>query len=170
MGRRFWDSWREWTHSDTPLPSYSSFLEDTQDGIAYLDESPARIEQTKDFAAEKESEITEFFLTFGRYDAMVDFEAPGGEMAAELVLSVAKQGAVSNETLKALTADEYRDGIESGSGYRPRTADGRAPGSGRDRAILFTRPSGSVRSTRTRSRGRHRHRAATPPSVPPPRG
>lgn len=98
------------------MPTYVSLLEFTQDGIANVEESPARLERAKDLAAEKGSEITDFFLTFGRYDAVVVFEAPDDETAAELVLTVAKQGAVSSETLKAFTEDEYRDVIESVSG------------------------------------------------------
>lgn len=93
------------------MPTYISLLEFTDDGIANIEDSPDRLEAAKRLAEEMECEVTAFYLTFGRFDAVTVLEAPDDETAAEFVLSVAKKGAVGSETLKAFTEDEYRDVI-----------------------------------------------------------
>lgn len=96
-----------------PMPTYISLLEFTQDGIENIEESPARLDQARDLAAEMQCDVEEFYLTFGRYDAVAVIDAPDDDTAAEFVLSVAKQGAIGSETLKAFPEDEYRDIIDA---------------------------------------------------------
>lgn len=91
------------------MPTYITLLEYTQDGIANINESPARLDAARDLGAEMNCAVESFFLTFGEYDAVAIIDAPDDETAAKFVLSVAKEGAVSSETLKAFTEDEYRD-------------------------------------------------------------
>lgn len=99
-----------------PMPPYISLLEFTDDGIANIEESPDRLENAKSLAEEMECEVSAFYLTFGRYDAVTVLEALDDETAAEFILSVAKKGVVGSETLTAFTEDEYCDVIAGISG------------------------------------------------------
>lgn len=89
------------------MPTYIGLLEFTQDGIENIDDSPARLDKAKELAESLESEVKEFYLTFGQYDAVTVIEAPDDETAAQLVLTVTKGGAISSETLKAFPEEEY---------------------------------------------------------------
>lgn len=93
------------------MPTYIGLLEFTEDGIENIEESPARLDQAKELAESLDSEIKEFYLTFGQYDAVTVIDAPDDETAAQLVLTVTKGGAISSETLKAFPEDEYREVI-----------------------------------------------------------
>lgn len=52
--------------------------------------------------------LHDWHSTIGRYDAVVVSEFPDDETAARFLLSVAAQGSVSTETLKAFNEAEYR--------------------------------------------------------------
>ncbi len=59
------------------MPTYISLLEFTDDGIANIEDSPDRLEAAKRLAEEMECEVTAFYLTFGRFDAVTILDAPG---------------------------------------------------------------------------------------------
>ena len=52
--------------------------------------------------------LKESYLTMGRYDLVCLLEAPDDETLATAMLSLAAQGNVQSETLKAFTEDQYR--------------------------------------------------------------
>ena len=47
-------------------------------------------------------------MVMGQYDMVVIAESPDDETAAKLALAIGSQGAISTETLRAFTEDEYR--------------------------------------------------------------
>lgn len=99
------------------MPTYISLVEYTKEGIENIKDSPDRLDDAKSLAEEVGGEITDFYLTFGQYDIVVVSEFPDDETYAQFALTVASQGAVSTETLKALTEDDYREVIsELGTG------------------------------------------------------
>jgi len=49
-----------------------------------------------------------WYMTFGRYDAVVVVEAPDDEAVARLALATATSGAIVSETMRAFTEDEFR--------------------------------------------------------------
>ena len=49
-----------------------------------------------------------WYLTMGRYDAVVIVEAPDDETVTKIGLVQARAGGVISETLRAFTEDEYR--------------------------------------------------------------
>ena len=49
-----------------------------------------------------------WYLTMGRYDAVVIVEAPDDETATKIGLVQARAGTAIGETLRAFTEDEYR--------------------------------------------------------------
>lgn len=93
------------------MPTYVSLLEYTAEGIQTLEDSPNRLEDAKALARSLGGEVTDFYLTFGRYDIVLVSEFPDDETFAQFALGEAQKGAISTETLKAFTEDEYRDVI-----------------------------------------------------------
>lgn len=91
------------------MPTYISLVEYTQDGIKNVENSPDRLEAARSLAEELGGELTDFYLTMGQYDIVVVTEFPDDETCAQFALNIGSQGAVSTETLKAFTEDEYRD-------------------------------------------------------------
>lgn len=94
------------------MPTYIHLTNLTDDGIQMMDESPARLEEAKELAASLDGEFKQFFLTFGQYDIVAITEFPDDTAAAQFTLGVASEGAVTSETLKAFTEDEYRDVVD----------------------------------------------------------
>ena len=90
------------------MPAYVVLVNYTQQGIAKMKESPARLDSVRKLAKEKGGKLKDFYLTLGRYDAVAVFEAPDDETMAEVMLSVGAQGNVRTETLRAFTEEEYR--------------------------------------------------------------
>lgn len=93
------------------MPTYIHLVNYTEHGVQNITDSPERLDAAKDLAATMGGEFRSFFLTFGQYDIVAVTEFPDDETAAQFALSVASEGAVSTETLKAFTEDEYRDVI-----------------------------------------------------------
>jgi uncharacterized protein with GYD domain len=85
----------------------------TQKGIENIKESPERLERVKAAIAASGGEFISFHLTMGRYDIVVISEAPSDKVYAATMLAIGSAGAVSTETLKAFTEDEYRSIISS---------------------------------------------------------
>lgn len=93
------------------MPTYIALVDYTQDGIANIRDSPDRLEKARALA-ESMGGSFDWYLTFGRHDAVAVAEFPDDETYAQFALAVSSQGAVSTETLKAFDEEEYRDVIE----------------------------------------------------------
>lgn len=93
------------------MPTYIHLTSYTGDGVQNITDSPDRLDDAKDLATSLNGEFKEFFLTMGQYDIVAITEFPDDETAAQFALGVAGEGAVTTETLKAFTEDEYRDVI-----------------------------------------------------------
>jgi len=90
------------------MPSYLILFRFTQKGIETIKDSPGRVEAIKKEFKEKGAEVKEFFFLMGRYDTAFIATAPDDETMASLVLSIAKRGNVSTETLRAFTEEEFK--------------------------------------------------------------
>jgi uncharacterized protein with GYD domain len=91
------------------MPIYISLNKLTDKGIRTFKESPSRLDAFKKSLEDAGGKFIGFYLTMGRYDAVLIVESPSDEVAAALALSVGGQGNVRTETLKAFTEDEYRE-------------------------------------------------------------
>lgn len=91
------------------MPTYVILGEYTKQGIENIEDLPDRLDLANDLAESLGGEIKEFYLTFGQYDFVTISEAPDDETALEAALTIAQQGAVRTETLKAFPADEARE-------------------------------------------------------------
>ena len=90
------------------MPHFVTLIRYTQQGIARIKESPARLDAAKKAAEKGGGKIHAWFLTMGQYDAVLISEFPNDEAGAKFTLSVGAMGNVTTETLKAFTEAEYR--------------------------------------------------------------
>jgi uncharacterized protein with GYD domain len=90
------------------MPHFVALLRYTQQGIAKIKESPARLDAAKKAAEKAGGKIHSWHLTMGQYDAVIISEFPNDEACAKFTLSVSALGNVTTETLKAFTEAEYR--------------------------------------------------------------
>jgi uncharacterized protein with GYD domain len=95
------------------MPKYMTLLRYTQQGIAKVKESPARLDAARKAAEGMGGKIHDWYLTMGRYDAVFISEFPDDATCARFALSVASSGNVTTETLKAFPEAEYRKIISS---------------------------------------------------------
>lgn len=95
------------------MPQCVSLLRYTQQGIAKVKESPARLDAARKAAENLGGKVTGWYLTMGRYDALIIAEFPDDETCARFFLSVGAQGNVTTQTMKAFTEPEYRKIIGS---------------------------------------------------------
>ena len=90
------------------MPHFVTLIRYTQQGIARIKESPARLDAAKKAAEKAGGKIHAWYLTMGQYDAVLISEFPNDEAGAKFTLSVGALGNVTTETLKAFTEAEYR--------------------------------------------------------------
>ena len=90
------------------MPHYISLLRYTQQGAAKIKESPARLDAAKKAAEGAKGKIHSWYLTMGKYDAVLISEFPDDESAARFLLSTGALGNISTQTMKAFTEAEYR--------------------------------------------------------------
>ena len=95
------------------MAAYISLISFAQKGIENIKESPARLDAAKRFYKSMGAELKQFYLTLGRYDAVVIAEAPDDETAAKVALALGSAGNVRTETLRAFTEDEYKKIIDA---------------------------------------------------------
>jgi uncharacterized protein with GYD domain len=95
------------------MPHYVSLLRYTQQGAAKIKESPTRLDAAKKAAEAAQGKIHNWYLTMGKYDAVLISEFPNDEAAARFMLSTGALGNVTTQTLKAFTEAEYRKLVSS---------------------------------------------------------
>lgn len=95
------------------MPTYITLARFTEKGIESIKQSPSRLEQAKKLLESVGGKFKGFYLTMGRYDAVVIAELPDDAAAAKLALAGGSQGNVRSETLRAFTEDEYLKIIKS---------------------------------------------------------
>ncbi len=91
------------------MPHYISLLRYTQQGASKVKESPARLDSARKAAEAAKGKIISWYLTMGKYDAVLISEFPDDATAAKFMLSTCALGNVTTQTLKAFTEVEYRD-------------------------------------------------------------
>ena len=81
------------------MPHFVMLLRYTQQGIAKIKESPARLDAAKKAAEKAGGKVHAWYLTMGQYDAVLISEFPNDEAGANFALSVGALGNVTTETL-----------------------------------------------------------------------
>ena len=80
---------------------FVTLIKFTTQGVSKIKQSPAR---AKKFMAEAKAlgvNVESLLWTQGRYDGIIQFEAPDAETAATLMLNLAAKGNVQTETMIA---------------------------------------------------------------------
>jgi uncharacterized protein with GYD domain len=95
------------------MATYITLLKFTQQGIKDIKGGPGRLDDAKKRYAAAGGSIKAFYLTMGRYDAVVVTELPDDTAVAKVALQTGAQGNVTTETLRAYTEDEYRKIVAS---------------------------------------------------------
>jgi len=90
------------------MSTYISLLRYTQKGIENIKESPVRLDAARKTFEKIGAKLKDFYLVSGQYDAVVIAEAPDDATAAKASVSLAAQGNVRTETLRAFTEEEFR--------------------------------------------------------------
>jgi uncharacterized protein with GYD domain len=91
------------------MPHFVTLIRYSQQGIARIKESPARLDAAKKAAEGVGGKLHTWYLTMGQYDAVMISEFPNDEAAAEFSLYLGALGNVTNETLRAFTEGEFRN-------------------------------------------------------------
>ncbi|PWT91841.1 MAG: GYD family protein [Blastocatellia bacterium] len=95
------------------MPHYVTLVRYTQQGISKIKDSPSRLDSAKKAAEKEKGKIQAWYLTMGRYDAVLISEFPSDEACAKFALSAGSLGNISTETLKAFPEADYRKIIGS---------------------------------------------------------
>jgi len=95
------------------MATYITLLKYTQQGIKDIKNSPNRLDSARKAWKAAGGELKSFYLTMGRYDAVVVSELPDDASVARLALATGSQGNVTTETLRAFGEDEFRKIIAS---------------------------------------------------------
>lgn len=95
------------------MPHYVTLVRYTQQGISKIKDSPSRLDAAKKAAEKEKGKIQAWYLTMGRYDAVLISEFPSDEACAKFALSAGSLGNISTETLKAFPEADYRKIIGS---------------------------------------------------------
>jgi uncharacterized protein with GYD domain len=90
------------------MPTYIALLEWTGQGVKNVKDSPSRLDAGRNEFKKIGVEIKDTYLTMGAYDLVCIIDAPNDESFATAMLSLAAQGNVKTETLKAFSEDQYR--------------------------------------------------------------
>ena len=90
------------------MPHFVTLIRYTQQGIAKIKDSPARLDAAKKAAEKFGGKLHAWYLTMGQYDAVILSEFPNDDAVAKFFLSVGALGNVTTETLRAFTEGEYR--------------------------------------------------------------
>jgi uncharacterized protein with GYD domain len=87
---------------------YVTLIRYTQQGASRIKESPGRLDAARKAAEKAGGKVHAWFLTMGKYDAVIVSEFPTDDAAAKFMLATGAAGNVTTQTMKAFTEDEYR--------------------------------------------------------------
>ena len=90
------------------MSHFITLIRYTQQGATKIKESPARLDAAKKAAEKAGGKIHAWYLTMGKYDAVIISEFPNDEASAKFMLATGALGNVTTQTMKAFTEGEYR--------------------------------------------------------------
>jgi uncharacterized protein with GYD domain len=95
------------------MATYISLLHFTRQGGLSIKDSPKRRAAATKVIASMGGNLVHTYLTLGRFDGVMIFEAPDDNTAAKIALLVGSQGDSSAETLRAFPEDEFDRMVKS---------------------------------------------------------
>lgn len=94
------------------MATFIALLDFTDKGIRELRDSPHRADQFNAMAEKAGARVVGQYWTIGSHDGVLILEAPDDEIAASLLLSLARAGNVRTTTLRAFDWAEAQSLIE----------------------------------------------------------
>ena len=95
------------------MPKYIVMASWTDQGIKNIKDSPSRVDAARAMAKKAGCTMGDFYMTIGKADMLIVFDAPDDEAMAKCNLALAMGGNVRTTTMKAFTEAEYRKIIGS---------------------------------------------------------
>lgn len=93
------------------MPTFVTLVNYTTEGLETIVDLEAGefLEESEAVVRDHGGELVDFYLTMGRYDAVVVTEFPDAESATEALLTILQTGVGETETLRAFTEAESRE-------------------------------------------------------------
>ena len=88
---------------------YISLVNWTDQGIRNVKEAAGRLDAGKKAVEKAGGKMLAWYLTMGRYDALIIYDFPNDEVAAGFFLKLGSLGNIRTETLKTYTEGQFRD-------------------------------------------------------------
>ncbi len=88
------------------MPKYIVLGKFTAEGIKNIKDSPKRLEAANKLAESLGGKIVKFYYTLGRYDFVAVVKATSNETMMQALLALGSQGAISTETLTAISVEK----------------------------------------------------------------
>jgi uncharacterized protein with GYD domain len=101
------------TERGNAMTLYIALTKWTDQGVRNVTDSPRRLDQSKALLEQMGGRFHSFYMTMGKYDMVILYEAPDDAVAARFTLLLGKQGFVRTQTLKAFPEQAYRQLISS---------------------------------------------------------
>ena len=95
------------------MPTYVAMLTWTPQGLQNLKQSPSRLDAARKGFESAGVKMKDFYMVTGKHDMIAIIEAPDYVTLAKAILTTASQGAVTTETCRAFTEQEYRQIIDA---------------------------------------------------------
>ena len=90
------------------MPTYIAMLKWTPQGLQNVKQSPTRLEAARKGFEAGGVKMKDFYMVTGKYDMVAIVEAPDDISLAKAILGSTSQGAITSQTCRAFTEDEYR--------------------------------------------------------------
>jgi len=90
------------------MPTYIALTNWTDQGARAIADSPGRLDAAKKQLESLGGQVRAFYMTMGKHDMVLIYDAPDDATAARLSLMLARAGNVRTKTLKAFSEQEYR--------------------------------------------------------------
>jgi uncharacterized protein with GYD domain len=90
------------------MADFITLIKFTEKGVATIKDGPARLDAAREVFKKYGVEMKGFFLTLGRYDAVLISQAPDAAAVVKATLTIGQRGNVRTETLRAYPEAEYR--------------------------------------------------------------
>jgi uncharacterized protein with GYD domain len=95
------------------MPNYVMLANWTDQGLRSIEESPKRIDTARKSLEEMGGRFLSVFITLGRYDLIITYDAPDDAVAARFTLLLGKLGNVRTESMKAFPEEAYRQVVNT---------------------------------------------------------
>jgi uncharacterized protein with GYD domain len=93
------------------MPLFIMLTNLTSDGVKTLKNNPARVGEVNKEVEQLGVKVLSQWATLGQYDFVSVVEAPDAQTMAKVSVELGSRGTTSNQTLSAITAEEFAAGL-----------------------------------------------------------